>query len=120
MVADILYIPDKTEIEKGLKQRYFLLEFLKPKKEEVVKGVKITEQDIIRAKGVPLTNFITVNRMGFARCIFHTDRTASLKVYEKTNRWWCYSCNTGTDVVDLIMKMHNKDFYSAVKFLIGK
>ena len=120
MVVDFIYIPDKQELEKKLKQRYFLLEFLKPKPAQTVKGDKITQQDIMRAKEVPVVNFIEVNRMGFARCPLHTDKTPSLKYYPKTNTFYCYSCGACRDTIDLIMKLQNKDFHQAVKFLINK
>jgi len=120
MVADILYIPDKTEIEKGIKQKYFLLEFLKPKSEQTVKDDKITEQDIMRAKQIPLTNFLTINRLGFATCQLHTDKTPSVKYYDKQNKWHCFSCGQGGDTIDLCMKIHNKTFHEAIRFLINK
>lgn len=120
MVADILIIPNREEIEKKLKQCYFLLAFLKPKPEQTVKDDSITEQDIIRAKQIPLSNFLKILRSGFSRCELHTDKTPSLKVYEKQNKWYCFSCHAGGDVIDLIMKLHNKDFHSAIRFLINK
>ena len=121
LVRDILYIEPLTDgRERKIKSNYFKLAQLSPRKTADVKNGKITDADIARAKEVPLTNFIEVNRSGFAKCIFHTDKTNSLKVYEKTNRWWCYSCNSGTDVVDLIMKMQNINFIESVKFLLNK
>jgi hypothetical protein len=116
MVAEILIIPDRGKIEKQIKKNVFHLSALKPQKMEEIKDGKVTEQDIIKAKETPITNFLEVNRMGFARCPFHKDDHPSLKVY-KNNRWWCYSCNTGSDVIDLIMAIQKVDFIEAVKYL---
>ena len=62
MVADILIIPNKAEIEKKIKRNYFLLSALKPKKVEDVKSSKITEEDIMKAKERLLTDFLEINK----------------------------------------------------------
>jgi len=124
MVVELVYLPDRKEIFKKIKQNTFYLSALKPKTAtaENVKGVKITEEDTMRAKQISITNFLEVNKSGFAKCPFHKDNHASLKVYEKENRWHCFGAcgGKGGDVIDLIQKMRNLDFHSAVKYLIGK
>lgn len=82
---------------------------------------EITDQDILRAKEYPLENFLPeINRAGFARCPFHNERTGSFKFYKDQNRWHCYGCNEGGDVIDFIMKSEDLDFISAVKKLLLK
>lgn len=120
MVVEIVYLPNIKAIEKQIKQNYFTLTSLKSSKLKYVKNDNISEQDIIKAREVPITNFIEVNRMGFSRCPLHTDKTPSLKYYSKTNTFYCYSCGACRDTIDLITKIHNKNFIGAVKFLIGK
>lgn len=120
IVANILYIePLYEERERMIKKNTFMLSLLKTPDPEEMRAGRITEQDIARAKEEPITNYIEVNRMGFAHCPFHEDKHASLKVY-KSNRWWCYSENVGGDVIDLVCKLQSVEFLEAVKWILKK
>lgn len=78
----------------------------------------ISGQDIARAKSHPLSNFIKIERSGFAFCPFHEERTPSFKVW-KNNRWWCFGeCQAGGDSIDFIMKLRNISFRDAVNMLM--
>jgi len=77
----------------------------------------VTEEQIAQAKSVPISTFIKANNSGFAKCPFHAEKIPSLKVYTTQNTWWCFSCGSGGDVIELIMKMHDIDFINAVKML---
>jgi len=119
MVRDIIYVsPLKEGKERKIKQNRFYISSLKPAKK--ISADKITEQDIQRAKEVPIETFIEINRAGFAHCPFHEDKTSSLRVYKNENRWYCFSCNAGSDVIDLVCMMNKLTFLEAVKFLIKK
>lgn len=82
---------------------------------------RITEEDIARAKQYPIREIIEVTRRdGMVCCPLHTEKTPSCKIYND-NHWHCYgSCNTGGDVIDLVMAMQEMDFIPAVKYLTGK
>lgn len=82
----------------------------------------ITEEDVIRAKAYPIDDLIEVTRRdGFVNCIFHGEKTPSMKVYRKENRWWCYgACADGGDTIDYVMRSEGLDFVEAVKRLSGK
>ena len=81
----------------------------------------ITDNDILKAKEVPISHFIEVNRAGFAKCPFHNEKTGSFKVYPQDNRWHCFGmCYNGGDVIDLVCKLNNLTFLEAVKLLINK
>ena len=41
-----------------------------------------------------------VNRSGYARCPFHHEKTASLKLYGDS--FYCFGCNTGGDAIALV------------------
>lgn len=43
---------------------------------------------------------IHVNRSGFTSCLFHNERTPSLKLYE--DHFYCYGCCKGGDIIALI------------------
>ena len=105
--------------ERIIKRNYFYLSALKPTTSIPTDG-KTTLADVQRAKETPLDTLIEVNRAGFAQCPFHEDKTPSLKVYGKTNRWYCYSCTSGSDAIDLFMKLNSCDFIAAVKKLTNK
>ena len=117
MVVEELWIKPWTENRlKNIKRNTFYLQALRPKPagwQEV--NSNITDQDIQRAKETPIENFIEFNKMDFAKCPFHEEKTASLKLYRKTNTWWCFSCQSGGDVIELIMRSQKLDFIEAVK-----
>lgn len=50
-------------------------------------------------------------------CPFHPDRTPSLHVYE--DRYYCYACSEGGDVIDFVQKMKGCDLATAVSMLVG-
>ena len=78
----------------------------------------VAEADVARAKEIPITNFIQVDKSGFTKCPFHNETSASFKVYKDQNSWWCYSCNSGGTIIDFIMRSNNLSFLDAVKFLL--
>lgn len=75
---------------------------------------------IEQAKQVPITNYIEVNRGGFAKCPFHNEKTGSFKYYKESNSFFCFGCNEGGDVIDFIKKLRNCDLKEALKILHNK
>ncbi len=55
---------------------------------------------------------IKVDRKGFARCPFHTEKTASFRVYSD-GTFHCFGCHAYGDVITFVMKMENLSFNSA-------
>jgi len=53
-----------------------------------------------------------VNRAGFTSCPFHSEKTASFKVYKGS--FYCYGCGEGGDLVTFVRKYFNLDFKAAV------
>lgn len=51
-------------------------------------------------------------------CPFHEDKTPSLSLDVKNNRWKCFGCNKKGDVIDFVMGLQNISFTQAVKQLI--
>ncbi len=117
---ELFILPEIKKLEKDIKKKLFQINSLDPKEWNNIDDGKITEQHILQAKNMPITNFIEMNRAGFAKCPFHgPEKTGSFKINLKTNRWHCFgACNEGGDVIDFIMKMQKVDFIQAVKFLI--
>ncbi len=79
-------------------------------------GVKFDGSKLERAKGYPIENLIEVKN-GFAKCPLHTDKTPSMKIYPKQNKYHCFSCNKGGDSVDLCMAINNIPMAEAIKML---
>lgn len=60
---------------------------------------------------------IDVNRRGFARCPFHSEKTPSLRIYSKDNSWYCFGCHEHGSVLDLVMKLFDESVADACKRL---
>lgn len=52
-----------------------------------------------------------------AKCFMHDDHHPSLTVYPKTNSWFCYTCNKGGGVIDLVKEYFKYDTDKACKWL---
>ena len=80
-------------------------------------------QSVLRAKEVPITQFIQFNYDGFAKCIWHNEKSGSMK-YNKPgtkypNTVKCYGCGMMGDTIDVVMQMRNVDFNSAIKIIMN-
>lgn len=120
LVCDIFITqPLRNGKEQIIKRNNYYLSFLKKEKHRI-HTTNISQEDIERVKMIPLNTIITVNNADFAHCPFHEDKTPSFKVYKKKNRWYCFSCHGGGDIIDITQKFHQCDFVSAVKLLLKK
>ena len=45
------------------------------------------------------------NRDGRCRCIFHNDRTPSMKLYDGDRGFYCFTCHAHGDVIDLMARI---------------
>lgn len=76
-----------------------------------------------KAKAYPIEQIanshgLDTRRSDMVYCPFHEDKTASLKLYKNTNTFYCFGCNKGGDVIDLLMGLQKISFIQAVKQLI--
>ena len=53
------------------------------------------------------------NKAGFLCCAFHREKTASMKVYEKS--FHCFGCGANGDVITFVQKLINLPFQEALK-----
>lgn len=60
---------------------------------------------------------INVNRSGYTTCIWHHEKTPSLKIYEGTKGFHCFGCGKSGSVIDLVMQIQGVDFLDACKKL---
>lgn len=82
----------------------------------------ITDEDISKAKEMPLTELYEGRLFGAKRkyglCPFHEERSPSFYIFP-TNTFHCFGCQAHGTTVDYIMLRDNVDFISAVKTLCG-
>ena len=45
------------------------------------------------------------NRRGFIQCPFHSEKTASLGIYQNGRRWKCFGCGAGGDVISFTQRL---------------
>ena len=55
-----------------------------------------------------------LNRKGFIRCPFHSEKTASLKLYKNGERFHCFGCGKDGSVIDFVKDFNNLDFSAAI------
>jgi hypothetical protein len=60
-------------------------------------------------------NYLDINDAGFACCIWHSEKTPSMKVYD--HKLHCFGCNRSGDIYDLLQAIHRCDFPTAKKML---
>lgn len=57
------------------------------------------------------------NRKGFCRCPFHTEKTASMKIYPDNRGFYCFGCQEGGDVIRLVQHLFGLKPIEAAKKL---
>lgn len=55
------------------------------------------------------------NGGGFCRCPLHEERTASFKLFEKNNSFYCFGCGKGGDVIRLYAELRGMTYYQAMR-----
>jgi len=92
--------------------------FFEPKSE-------ITDEDVARAKEVPLEELYDGNlRHSFGRlmglCPFHEEKSPSFTIFQNDNHFYCFGCHTWGDAIDFYMKKNQVNMVDAVKALNGR
>lgn len=78
---------------------------------------QINENDIARAKEVPMDSLLGFNRAGFAICLFHDEKHPSMKWWGKLNIVKCFSCGESADTIKVYRKLSGCSFKEAVENL---
>ena len=61
---------------------------------------------------------IKISRAGFIRCPFHTEKTASCKIYPDS--FHCFGCGAHGDIFSFVQRMEGCSFSQAYKRLSGE
>lgn len=60
---------------------------------------------------------VDVDRKGFARCINHSEKTASMKIYPDDKGFHCFGCGCSGDVITFTRILFNIGFHDAIRKL---
>lgn len=83
---------------------------------ELPKGFK-NELNISKAKEFPIEQLLDFNKYGFIKCIFHTEKTPSMRLDKKRNKAHCFAGCGDFDSIDIFQKINNVSFSDAVRKL---
>lgn len=80
------------------------------------------ENDLLKAKTVPIENFYQGKLRGSVRlnglCPFHEEKTPSFYIFTNNNTWHCFGvCGDGGDVISFVMKLKGLSFIEAMEIL---
>jgi DNA primase len=70
-----------------------------------------------------ISEYVTLKRTGRSwtgLCPFHSEKTPSFTVTPDKQFFYCFGCSTGGDVISFIMKLENRDFLEAARFLADR
>lgn len=104
---------EADKMVKALKGYEATIEVLEGKRLE-----EITPDMVERAREYPIDRLVEVDTRGFARCVNHDEKSASM--FTRKNFAHCFGCNYHADVIDLYRKITGAGFQEAVKFLSGQ
>lgn len=72
--------------------------------------------DFVEASGVELRG---TGRVRQGLCPFHEETEGSFTVYSDTERWFCFGCGTGGDVLDFMQRAEGLNLPEAIERLTG-
>ena len=80
--------------------------------------VKFDNNNLERAKQVPLSNFLKFNNAGFSLCPFHQERSASFHKLPGKNKGYCHGCGKSGDLIDVVMAQNSCTLPEAIKIIL--
>lgn len=78
-------------------------------------GKGVDDSTVERARAVPISKLLEVNRAGYALCPFHDDKKPSF--WTKGGFGHCFVCNKTTDSIGYLMDIKGYAFKDAVEYL---
>ncbi len=69
---------------------------------------------VVEAAGVKLTG---TGRVRQGRCPFHDESEGSFTVYSDSQRWYCFGCGEGGDVIDFVQRTQSVPLAEALRVL---
>lgn len=68
--------------------------------------------DVLRSEG------FEINRGGFCECVYHEERTASMRIYKHS--FYSFCCGKHGDVIDFVRQVRGLSFQDACVYLSGE
>lgn len=103
--------------QEELKKLSFQLAYLT--EDGAITKAGLTREEIEFAKQTPISTFMKVGANHKVPCLYHTDKTPSMHIYN-TNRFYCHSCHKSGSVADVVMVLYSLTFFEACKRILGK
>lgn len=75
------------------------------------------DDNLKKAKAYPIEQLIEFDGGGFAKCLWHQEKTGSLKWYRERNKAHCFGGCGDFDSIDVYMKINNVTLPEAIKQL---
>ncbi len=72
--------------------------------------------DVVESSGIAL---LGRGRVRQGVCPFHEESAGSFTVYADSQRWYCFGCGLGGDVLDFIQRLDSVDLPEAIRLLQG-
>jgi DNA primase len=82
-----------------------------------IKQAPLESSDLTSLKKIPISQFIKLSKDNSARCLWHEEKTPSMKYYPDTNSLYCFGCGSYGDIISVIQKLENCSFKVAVAYL---
>ena len=80
--------------------------------------VKNFQRDLAEAKAFPIDQLLDFSRNKVkTQCVWHEDKDPSLHYYRKNNTVWCFACEHGGDVIDVVQQMKGCSLPEAINFI---
>lgn len=83
---------------------------------EKPKEKKKYDNDLEKAKSIPIEKIVKVNSQKKMLCLWHSDSNPSMQVYDDGHAY-CFACNKRADVIDIVKEKFNLGFVEAVEYL---
>jgi DNA primase len=67
-----------------------------------------------------ISQYITLTRKNgeyVGLCPFHSEKTPSFYVNPTQQKWYCFGCKQGGNIIKFVMQLHQAKYYDAVKLL---
>jgi len=123
----------KTNMPTWLKEAFNELDNIKDKQRKLIKLTnnkyflnnpehfkkidKITQHDVDRADAFPFEDLVEFNKLGFASCPFHAEKSPSFHFIKKSNSAYCFSCKWSGGPIKYLMETTKLTFKEAVQKL---
>lgn len=112
----LFFQPKREDLKKDQERLSRILMFMEPKTSGA--SHRFTER-LALAREFPIPKLIAFNGAGFAKCIWHDEKSGSMKYYRKQNKVYCFGCRYGGDAIDVMMRLQGLTLSGAVDALTG-